>query len=216
MGKPYPEHVSRFYSLALGKSQNFNASTAGTIEAGDTTPDVSLYSLLYNLSTNTISYFDNAVEGQLISVVNLPAENCTLSGAQMKIADSSSLAQNNVITVICHNSSFYEVARTNVNETRTQTQASHTASSINLDNTDIFVLVSTVKLMIKGISGGYEGQQVTFIKTNSCNTTFDHSLTGLFISGSAQDLVMQPSDTCIATKINGTWFAQRPYGSWAV
>ena len=59
---------SRFYSLALGKLDNFKARTDGLIAQADTTPDVLMYSLLYaNNSANvSITDFDNGSEGQIV------------------------------------------------------------------------------------------------------------------------------------------------------
>ena len=110
---PITEHVSRFYSLALGKSMNFNARTDGLISPGDTTPDVTLYSLLW-ANTNspmTITYFDNGVEGQLVAVGNLGSANIAFNGSGIYWIKSAPIATNEFATFIMHNSVWYELFR---------------------------------------------------------------------------------------------------------
>ena len=204
--------VTRFYSLALGKFKNFSAKTDGLIVDGDTTPDVSLNSLLYANSTNTISYFDNGEEGQVVHVINLASEFVTVQGAQIKTSDSASLYKDDSVTFINHNSAWYEIARDRKDRIVSVAQND---SAPSVKGVSVLVLTSTAPIVIKNLSDGYTGQQVLILKTNSCPNILEHGVGQFFVSGSAQSLSMVTSDTTIVTNYGGTWFVQRPYGSWA-
>jgi hypothetical protein len=200
--------ISRFYSIAFGREKNFNARTDGLISAGDTTPDVSLYSLLYANTAGmlNVSYFDNAQEGQLVHLINLGAGIVNIAGAQMVVKDSANLSTSDSITMINHNSSWYEVSRSHNVSTENITTAAQTNSAPSVKNAAVLVLTSTAPLLIKGISGGYEGQRITIVKVNSCYNTLSNGL-AVFISGTAGNFVMNPSSTIAATLYNGQWFA---------
>ena len=158
--------ISRFYSLGLGKYKNFTARTDGLITDADTTPDVSLYSLLYSNSTNIITYFDNAEEGQIIVVTNVADEALAFSGAQMKVTDSSNLWQNDVITFINHNSAFLELSRSHGGqmEVATASQADVTPSIKNIHT--LYVNNSDTRT-ITAFDDGYEGQKITIVNVGS-------------------------------------------------
>ena len=97
---------SRFYSLALGKYNNFQARTDGLIAEADTTPDVSMYSLLYanNSAGVAITDFDNGAEGQIIYVVNVGSDLSFTRSSTMLVTNSSNLVKNDNISFIKHSS----------------------------------------------------------------------------------------------------------------
>jgi len=169
--------VSRFYSLALGKFRNFQVRTDGLIAQADTTPDVSLNSLLYanNSSTVVISYFDNGEEGQLIKLFNL-GSNLAFAGAQLKLSDSSNLAKNDSITFINSNSSWYELDRSHSGALDTKFSAELGADNQAPDITNIKTLIinNSGATVLAGLSGGYVGQILTIVNILS-NVTLSHN-----------------------------------------
>jgi len=198
----YTEHVSRFYSLALGRSKNFNARTDGLIAAADTTPDVSLYSLLYNSSTNTISYFDNGVEGQIVKVINLPDEKLLFSGLQMKVASSAGLYQGDNITFINHNSAWYETNRSNASNPRVAVAAEADATP-SVKNASLLIVPNSAALTITNFDDGYAGQVLTVI-ADSASITISN---GTIINGrSDQAYVLTASDSTAYVFSGSKWF----------
>ena len=194
------EHVSRFYSLALGKEKNFQARTDGLITSGDTTPDVSLHSLLYSDSTNTIAFFDNAVEGQIIHVVNLANERLTFTGAQIKVGNSSSMVENECVTFIHHNSAFYELSRS-LKYVRTDGTVAAGDTTPDVSQYKVLYVDTGGNLNITYFDNGEEGQIIRLINLGAGEVQF---------SG-AQMLVADSSDLYANDNIsflfyNSAWY----------
>lgn len=199
------EHVSRFYSLALGREKNFNARTDGLIAAADTTPDVSLYSLLYNSSTNTISYFHNAVEGQIIHVINLVDEQLLFSGAQMKVSDSAGLwnATDN-ITFISHNSSFYEISRSASGGSRVVTAAAGD-NTPSVKGAEVLVLNSAGLYQISDLDDAHEGQKLTILNIGVAASLLNNTAR-ILIGASGGALIIATSCAYDLVHSGGLWF----------
>lgn len=205
--------ISRFYSIALGREKNFSARTDGLISVGDTTPDVSLYSLLYTDTAGalTIADFDNGQEGQLISLINLGAGAISFS-TNVKSSDSSSLSTNDTVVFVRHNSSWYELSRSHNAASEQITLASSGDSSPSVKNARVLVLTTTAPLLITGIDDGYEGQTVTIIKSGSSYNSLSAGA-AIFSASTSDNFVLQPSGQIVITRYNSQWFTTyAPYG----
>ena len=197
------EHVSRFYSLALGKEKNFYARTDGLIVAGDTTPDVSLHSLLYadtggNLN---ITYFDNGVEGQIIHLINLGAGEVQFSGAQMLVTDSSDLYANDNITFLFHNSSWYELGREHSAAIDIRTVAAGDATP-TVQNTKTLIFNSAGALAVTDFDDGYEGQILRILNIGAGDVTLQRGAE-LIVADSSN---LGTNDSVILTQRNAAWY----------
>ena len=116
-----PNNPTRFYSLALGKFDNFRSVSSGVIGLGDTTPSVKGLSLLYAQSggTLTLSNFDDGSEGQLLVLVNAGSQLRYLTSGYLKVS-TDALTFNGVATFINHyagNSSIWYQISNNINFT---------------------------------------------------------------------------------------------------
>lgn len=197
--------VTRFFSLALGKYKNFSVVSNGLISAADTTPDVSLYSLLYNTSTNTISYFDNAEEGQIIHVVNIADEKLLFSGAQMKVANSCALWNiSDNITFLSHNSSFYELNRGAAGGTRV-VQAAVGDNTPTVRGAEVLILNSAGIYQIDNLDDGYEGQQVTILNIGVACSLLNNT-SKILIGASGAALVMATSCAYNLVNRSNVWY----------
>ena len=203
---------SRFFGLALGRYDNFNARTDGLIGLGDTTPSVELWSLLYaNTNGNlNITYFDNPSEGQIVYLMNLGAGEVQFSGNQMKVADSSDLYANSNISFIHHNSSWYELSRSHTNQKNVYdvpiTAGALDATPSVAGNVKVLIFDSAGNLVVTDFDDGHEGQQITCINRGAGSVAFDHDVTKIMICSSAQDLVLAGSAACTFTNVEGVWF----------
>lgn len=202
---------SRFHSIALGRFNNFQARTDGLIGESDTTPDVSLWSLLYanNSATTVISHFDNPSEGQLVKVINIGSD-LSFNGAQMILSDSSNLGVNGNIEFVYHNSSWYEAGRSHgQSSVRTAIEAD---SSPSVKNVKVLVIANSATQSITGFDDGHEGQLLTVI----CNgSSFRLDTAGTTINvGTAGAYVVLSNDAVDLVHFNGTWrlrtYAQTP------
>lgn len=200
---------SRFYSLALGKELNFQARTDGLITQADTTPSVGIFSLLYSDSANTITYLDDGAEGQVAVIMNIAASDIlTLSGGQMKMATSAPLLANESVTLLNHNSAWYEIARgSKITAEGGVVTAAYGDSSPSVRGAAVLVLPSTTKLLITALDDGYDGQRLTIIKVNSCYNTISNGATAVMIAESAQNFVLVTSGTIEVIRYGGIWYA---------
>lgn len=198
--------VSRFYSLALGKFRNFQVRTDGLISAGDTTPDVSIYSLLYadTAGNLNLTYLDNGEEGQIVHLINKGAGEVQFSGAQMLVADSSDLYQNDNITFILHNSSWYELARSHsaAKDIRTAIAGDTTPT---VQNTKVLLFNSAGAITITDFDDGYEGQVLTIVNKGAGAVTLSNNAALLVISATGQNYVMAVSGAVGLVNVIGIW-----------
>jgi hypothetical protein len=173
---------SRFHGLALGKYNNFKARTDGLITEADTTPDVSLYSLLYanNSSNVSITDFDEGAEGQIIYVVNLGSDLSFTRSSTMLVTDSSNLVKNDSISFIKHASAWYELSRSHSAASSVQYAIELSANNASIvggvANTRVLVINNSGATVISGISGGYVGQILTIVNTLSAVTLSHNAL----------------------------------------
>ena len=205
--------VSRFYSLALGRFKNFSAKTDGLIAQGDTTPDVALNSLLYanNSSVVVITDFDNGEEGQLIHLINLGSNLSLQKGAELLVSNSANLAKNDNITLVNHNSVWYEISRTasaNLDVIyASQLGADNQAPDIT--NAKVLVINNSGATVLAGLSGGYVGQILTIVNVKS-NVTISHNALLLNEATGGVGFILQVSGAVTLKNINGSkWVAQR-------
>lgn len=167
---------SRFYSLALGKYNNFQARTDGLIAEADAAPDVSMYSLLYanNSSTTVIKGFSNGAEGQIIYVINVGSDLSFAGSTNILITDSSNLTKNDSISFIKHASAWYELSRSHsaASDIKYAIELSANNASIvgGVANTRVLVINNSGATTISGLSGGYVGQVLTIVNTLSAVT----------------------------------------------
>lgn len=167
---------SRFYSLALGKLDNFKARTDGLIGQADTTPDVSMYSLLYaNNSANiSITDFDNGSEGQIIYIINVGSDLSFTRSSTMLVSDSSNLVKDDNIAFIKHASAWYELSRSHSASSSVQYAIELSANNASIvggvANTRVLVINNSGATTISGLSGGYVGQILTIVNTLSAVT----------------------------------------------
>ena len=208
------EHITRFYSLALGKYNNFyNTATSGVIANGDTTPSVALDSLLYVNSAGalTITDLDDGGEGQIVMIHNLGAGVVTLAGSCVT-TNSAALAANQNITLRKNITKWYEIARGGASDsaTITYTNPVYTAGGSSgtltvTPNTRLVLLTSNSTNVIAGITGGYQGQSILFIGVGSCNRIAIGS--GNIVSNvTTGDIKMLNSSMCIISRAGGQWF----------
>ena len=173
---------SRFYSLALGKLDNFKARTDGLIAQADTTPDVSMYSLLYaNNSANvSITDFDNGSEGQIIYVINVGSDLSFTQSSTMLVSDSSNLIKNDSISFIKHASAWYELSRSHSASKSVQYAIELSANNASIvggvANSRVLVIHNSGTTVLTGMSGGYVGQVLTIVNTLSAVTLSHNAL----------------------------------------
>ncbi len=180
---------SRFYSLALGKYNNFKARTDGLIAEADTTPDVSMYSLLYanNSSNVAITDFDNGSEGQIIYIINVGSDLSFSKSATILVADSSNLVKNDNISFVKHASAWYELSRSHSAASSVQYAIELSANNASIvggvANSRVLVIHNSGTTILTGLSGGYVGQVLTIVNTLSAVTLSHNAL--LLNEGSA-------------------------------
>jgi len=196
--------VTRFHSLALGKYKNFNARTDGLISVGDTTPDVSIYSLLYADTAGdlNITYFDNPEEGQIVQLINLGAGEVEFSGAQMLVTSSSKLYANDNISFIHHNSSWYETGRSlcSTVDVKTLSVADATPSVAGVKT-----LIITSGQTIHNFDDGYTGQVLTVLNMGAA-VTLSNSVTTIMHSRSGQAYILTTSDSTTYVNNADVWY----------
>jgi hypothetical protein len=215
------EHITRFYSLALGKYNNFSATTDGLIADGDLTPDVSLNSLLYTTraTTSTISDFDNGGEGQLVMVQNRGTA-CVYFNSSCVAANSGCIGPGQTITFKKNINKWYEVAKTGAvaepfligaevladSNATLSVGAGGSAASLIIDmNTKVLVLTRTARCVFKSFSGGYEGQVIRIIKVLSCHAELGIGTGNLACATTASNIVMTASTNLVAMKYANQW-----------
>lgn len=209
-GNPNP---SRFYGLALGKYNNFKVRTDGLIGEADTTPDVSMYSLLYanNSSNVSITDFDEGSEGQIIYVVNLGSDLSFTRSSTMLVTDSSNLAKNDSISFIKHASAWYELSRSHSASSSIKYSSELVADNAYVDVTGAKVLVinNSGTTVLAGLSGGYVGQVLTVVNTLSA-VTLSHNALLLNEASAGVGFVIQTSAAVDLIHLKGgKWLAKR-------
>ena len=199
--------MSRFYSIALGREKNFSARTDGLITNADTTPDVSIYSLLYSGSTNTISYFDGGKEVQVVTVFNLVDEQMLFSGTQMKVADSAGLwGTGDNITFINHNSSWYELSRSAASNPVVGTIASTGDATPSVKGLKVLVSTTGGNDTITDFDDAHEGQEFTLVNAGAGTLTLTNDVTKLVIAASGGNLAVAASGVAKFVSYSGVWY----------
>jgi hypothetical protein len=211
------EHITRFYSLALGKYNNFSATTDGLITLGDTTPDVSLVSLLYHNSgagTLTITDFDNGGEGQLVMIQNC-SNGLVAFESSCVVTNSAGLSRDETITFKKHLSKWYEVSRAGggsevqmAGETELAATAAggSNASITILPSTKVLILARSQRTVFKSFSGGYEGQIIRILKINSAHNELGIGTGNIVCTKTASNIVMNASSVALTTmRYNNQW-----------
>lgn len=206
------KNVSRFYSLALGKYQNFKARTDGLISEGNATPDVSQYSLLYsnNSSTVVITNLTNGCEGQLVQIINL-GSSLSFNGSNFLLSDSSNLAKNDNISFINHGNVWYETGRSHSAglDVKYAPQLGADNQAPDITNAKVFIINNSGATILAGLSGGYVGQMLTIVNTLS-NVTLSHNALLLNEASGGVGFIVQVSGAVTLININGSkWLAVR-------
>lgn len=204
---------SRFYSLALGKYNNFQARTDGLIAEADTAPDVSMYSLLYanNSSNVVIKGFSNGAEGQVIVVINVGSDLSFAQSSTMLVSDSSNLTKNDSIIFIKHASAWYELCRkhTSASEVKYAAQLAADNAYVDVTNAKVLVINNSGATVLAGLSGGYVGQVLTVVNTLSA-VTLSHNALLLNEASAGVGFVIQTSAAVDIIHLKGgKWLAKR-------
>jgi len=224
MGNLNRVNPSRFHQLALGKFDNFTHKTAGLIGLGDTTPDVSLYSLLWADTTGslTISYFDNGCEGQLVLLGNLGTGEVDFDGANIVEQASSPIATNEFAAFVNHNSSWYELFRSKADSAQDITTVvgsgdarwwGTSTGGFSATGLSFIQMNSAGKTVIKALSDGRVGQKITVANIGKADLHFcsgSGGTHGTFVNASARTLVIPTSASINATFDGTNWFIDSP------
>ena len=202
---------SRFYSLALGKLNNFKARTDGLIAEADSSPDVSLTSLLYsnNSSTLVIQDFDGGSEGQIIHLINVGSNVSFLRGSLLVI-DSSNLQTNDSITFVKHLTSWYELTRSACGNLAVKFAAQLAADNAYVDvtNANVLVISNSGATILTGLSGGYIGQILTIV-CNGSSVTLSNN-TCVINQGSGGVGYVMPSNGAVqVVRLASKWLTLR-------
>jgi len=204
---------SRFYSLALGKLNNFHARTDGLIAEADTTPDVSMYSLLYanNSSNISITDFDNGSEGQILYIINVGSDLSFTRSTTMLVSDSSNLTKNDSISFINHNSAWYELSRSAAGNSTIKYAAQLASDNAYVDVTGAKVLVinNSGTTILAGLSGGYVGQVLTVVNTLSAVTLSHNALLLNEASAGVGFVIVTSAAVDLIHLKGGKWLAKR-------
>jgi hypothetical protein len=196
---------TRFYSLALGKYNNFKAKTDGLIAQADTTPDVSMWSLLYanNSAAVTITDFDGGEEGKIIHLINLGSDLTLTRGTELLVADSSVLVKNDSITLINHNTAWYELTRSHI-ATQGVITAGVTDSAPSVKNASVLIFNNPATMSIVGLSDGYLGQTLTVVNIMSA-MTLSHNACILNEGTGGVGYILNTSGAVMLLNIGGKW-----------
>ncbi len=204
-GSPNP---SRFHSLALGKFDNFKARTDGLISAGDTTPSVGLYSLLYANTAGAliISYFDDGSEGQVVKVINVGNGIVSFVGAQIKVTDSSGLGVDGTAEFISHNSAWYETTRAQGAGADVRLIGTLGDATPTVSGTRLIVANSNGADTITNFDDGTTGQEITFLNIGAGAVTLQDSAGGILVADSGGNLVVTLSQSATMVQYSGNWY----------
>ena len=204
---------SRFYSLALGKLNNFYARTDGLIAEADTTPDVSMYSLLYanNSSNVAITDFDNGSEGQILHIINVGSDLSFARSTSLLVQDSSNLTKNDNIAFIKHASAWYELSRSNAANSAIKYSAELPANNayVDITNAQVLVINNSGTTILTGLSGGYVGQVLTIVNTLSAVTLSHNALVLNEASGGVGFVLLTSGAVDLIHLKGGKWLAKR-------
>lgn len=222
---------SRFTNLALGKYNNFFATTANVFAEADTTPDVTNGVLFFsNNTTNTvITHFDltstsqagnnaGAFEGKVIKVVFLDDSTGLANAANLKLASSDGLqGANNAIELVYHNSAWIEFSRS-VNQTGMLSATSAdlgAAGTVNAKGRDVVTLVSSAgsQPTLRLATNGYQGQILRVVCAGStCSIVVNSAANNAFIlssSAGGTSITMANSSTLSFIRIGAQWLELR-------
>ncbi len=204
------QHISRFYSLALGRDNNFAARTDGLIGQAQSSPSVLLWSLLYanNSATAYISNLSDGREGQLVKIFNLGSDLYLIPSSVLKVSDSSPLAKDESVELVMHNSIWYEQGRSHSSSDQgiaTATQADTTPSVKNLVT---LIVANSAAVTITNFDDGYEGQRIMVLCYGSAFTLDTATSTNIVNVGSAGNYAVLSNSTIQLTRYKSKWWCQ--------
>lgn len=199
---------TRFHQLALGKFDNFKATSAGIIAVGDSAPSVSLYSLLYadTNGTLTIDNFTDSAEGQIVGVVNRNSGVVNFSGTNIYNSDSSGLSQNENAFFIKNAGKWFEISKRH-SQTSVVTTAAAGDTTPSVKNASILVFNSAGGITISKFDDGIAGQIITVINKGAGSVTIANNVSNIMLARTAGNFVMIASDsTAFSTPDGTTWY----------
>lgn len=216
------------YGFALGRFANFQAKTEGLFAESDATPDVTIGSLFYsnNTSNTTITAFDitdpanptGTQEGKVIHVVFLDSSTRLANSGRLFLASSDGLqGAQNAITLVGHNSAWYELSRS-VNDTGFVSVNSSTIATNGMLNARqkkvvIATAAASSALTIRGAQNGEQGQQIFLYAQNSAVlVTVNSAAADTFVLSSslgATTLTLNGSGVMGFLRIGNRWFENR-------
>jgi len=201
------------YAHAYGPYKNFQARSDNLLTQSDATPDVTLGSVFYAVNTGAtvITDFDGGEEGQVITLIMIDGGSTSVANSgELVLAGSGDFSgNNNVISLIQHNTSWYEISRSQ-NQTSyvlsVQSGSNIAADVINVNGkTQIAVNTSTgAPVNIDSLSNGYDGQHVTVLALGSAVAVVN-SVGAINLMGSG-NLALANSGTLELVKNGGQWF----------
>lgn len=175
------------YGQALGFANQFNwtvgpvvSGTQGLI-SGSTAPNVTLGNLFYvnntgNLTINNFLLDDTAnriaqYEGKVIRVFQLDTGSTSFANASPLILSGTngSIGQNGSIEFMFSRGVWYELDRGYSGSSEVTTFVTNAQSSLNVNGVRVAILNNTGSTTNKiiALSGGYVGQEVTFMNIGS-------------------------------------------------
>jgi hypothetical protein len=219
------------YGLAYGKQGNWYSTwqnkTHGLLAQANTAPDVTTGYLFYtaNTTATTITDFKLSApgspdtggniaplfEGKTIKVWFTDSLT-TISGARIFLSSSDSTPyQNSVIDFMYHNSSWYEIDRTNARPT-TVTVAAAGSTSVNVNNAEKIVILSgtATPVVLTSISGGYVGQSIIVMGASGGCALWVNSNGNIVLPGTSQFAIASSASLfggVALTKVNATQWA---------
>lgn len=168
------------YGWALGPEGTYAAGSGSTlIPFGDTTPDVTTGVLFYtnNTSATTITYFDvqgaggingdSAHEGKMIYLFFRDGNTSLTASSIMQLAGGTGVVPAGTVShFLYHNSAWYEINRESPSASgATQTVTiGGTQNALDVTAQEVIIILATGATTIKGISGGFTGQEITLFK----------------------------------------------------
>lgn len=214
------------YGSARGPYNNFYVRTDNLFTSGDVTPDVTLGNLWWtnNSSATVITHFDLSgfaepnfaphFEGKEITVFFTDNNTTVANNARLILSTSAqTFAANQNLSLLYHNSSWVETARSR-NNTTGDSQTFTIAGSASLTATDVklAILVGTAaSVSVKSLSGGTVGQTITLFANVTNGITLQVDTGGNIYLPGTSTLVMNASGAYQFTKVDGTrWISIRP------
>ena len=206
------------YANAYGPLYNFQARSDNCFAQSDATPDVSLGTLFYSINTTAtiITDFDGGEEGQVITVIMLDNYTGLANSGELVLAGSGSFeGANNSITLIQHNTSWYEVSRSQ-NSTGVynyvSTGSASNAAMIDVKGVNIVTMLGSGAAPIKliGLSNGTIGQEVTLVNVGSAVLIANSigGATNILITSTlgAATVIVATSTAFKSVQMSNAWF----------